>query len=90
MYIRSISATATDGRWQWYESGEPLPFEDTERYGARIKRNRFDRAMLLTYLTALGIPVDDVAYGTATLHQAQVSWSTREVSLDAERRLFGL
>lgn len=90
MYIRSISATATDGRWEWHESGEPLPFEDTARYGTRIKRNRFDRAMLLTYLIALGIPVDDDAYGTATLHQAHVSWSSREVSLDEERRVFGL
>ncbi|MEZ5191106.1 MAG: hypothetical protein R2734_00055 [Nocardioides sp.] len=90
MYIRSISATATDGRWEWHESGEPLPFEETERYGTRIKRNRFDRAMLLTYLIALGIPVDDDAYGTATLHQEHVSWSSREVSLDEERRVFGL
>ena len=90
MYIRSVSATATDGRWEWHESGAPLPFEETERYGARIKRNRFDRAMLLTYLTALGIQVNEAAYGDATLHQVQVSWSSREVSLDKERRQFGL
>ena len=90
MYIRSISATATDGRWEWHESGQPMPFEDTERYRARLKRNRLDRTMLLTYLAALTIPVDDDAYGPATLHQVQLGRKSREVSLDEERRMFGL
>ncbi|GAB3406404.1 hypothetical protein [Flindersiella endophytica] len=35
MYIRSISATATDGRWQWDASGEVLDFEAVGRYQAR-------------------------------------------------------
>ena len=71
-YVRTLSATATDGRWQWHESGERFPFEEAERYRARLKRNRFDRELLLTYVAALGIPVDDGAYGLATLHQARV------------------
>ena len=90
MYIRSISATATDGRWEWDEWGAPFPWEETERYTARLKRDRFDRPMLLRYLAELGISVDDDAYGVATLHQQQVTWSSREVSLDEERLLFGL
>jgi hypothetical protein len=32
MYRRTIAAHAEDGRWSWYESGEPLPFEHPERY----------------------------------------------------------
>jgi hypothetical protein len=89
MFIRSVSATATDGRWEWYESGAPFPFEETERYAARRKRDRFDRPMLLRYLAELGIPVDDDAYGIATLHQQRTTWASREVTLDEERANFG-
>lgn len=68
-YIRMISASATDGRWEWHESGGRFPFEEVERYTSRLKRDRFDRAMLLRYLAQLDIPVADHAYGIATLHQ---------------------
>lgn len=85
MYVRAISASATDGRWAWYESGEPLPFEQTSRYTERLKRNRFDRPMLLDYLSALGIPVDDSDYGQATVHQRAMARPSREASLDEAR-----
>jgi hypothetical protein len=81
-YIRSLSASATDGRWEWCESGAPFAFEDTERYSKRLKRDRFDRPMLLRYLSALDIPLEDDAYGNATLHQIQAYWNSREVTLD--------
>lgn len=81
MYVRSLSATATDGRWDWHESGTPFPFERTERYSARLKRDRFDRRLLLQYLSALNIPVEDDVYGEATVHQQQVTWKSREVTL---------
>lgn len=75
--IRTLSATATDGRWAWYTDGDPLPFEDVERYAARRIRDRFDRAMLLGHLEALGVPTDDDAYGPATLHQVRSPWARR-------------
>jgi len=53
MYIRSLSATATDGRWEWYTSGTPFEFEATERYTRWRKRDRFDRELLLDYLEHL-------------------------------------
>lgn len=90
MYIRSLAAHATDGRWIWHESGTPLAFEETGRYTARRKRDRFDRAMLLRYLTALGIAVEDNAYGEATLHQGRRWPGTREVTLEEERANFAL
>ncbi|MGO4601588.1 hypothetical protein [Terrabacter sp. 2YAF2] len=88
MYVRSLSATATDGRWEWHESGVPFPFEQTQRYSARLERERFDRALLMDYLSALGIPVEDAAYGPATLHQQTVTWARREVSLAEARADF--
>jgi hypothetical protein len=83
---RAISATASDGRWEWYTSGEPLPFEDVGRYASRKIRERFDRPLLLAYLDALGIPAeDDAAYGDGVLVQEIVDWPVRAVSL-AEAR----
>lgn len=68
MYVRTISATAEDSRWIWHSDGDPLPFEETERYSARRIKDRFDRDLLLRYLEALGIPAaTDDAYGPAKL-----------------------
>lgn len=86
MYIRSISATATDGRWEWFVSGDPLAFEHAERYFARRIKDRFDRDLLLTYLQALGIPADnDDAYGPATLLQRRFAGRGRVQTLDEAR-----
>ena len=88
MHIRTLSATATDGRWEWLESGAPFPFEETDRYVERRKRNRFDRPMLLRYLSGLGISLDDDAYAEGTLHQRQVTWGSREFTLEEARADF--
>jgi hypothetical protein len=87
--IRTLSAHATDGRWRWDESGAAFAFEETERYSARLKQHRFDREMLLRYLAALGIPVEDDAYGVATLLQQVVDWPRHEETLAEARTLFG-
>lgn len=91
MGIRSIATGAQDGRWYWYESGSPLPFEETSRYRARRKRDRFDRAVLLTYLEALGIPAgEDSAYGSGVLVQQRPDWTPGRVEdLAASRAWLG-
>jgi hypothetical protein len=87
-YIRTLSAHATDGRWGWYESGAAFAFEETERYSARVKRHRFDREMLLRYLAALDITVEDESYGVATLLQQVVDWTPYEETLAEARAIF--
>lgn len=89
MYIRSLSATAIDGRWKWYESGTPFEFEVTERYTARRKRDRFDRELLLDYLKHSGIPArTDTAYGSAILLQERAQYERRSMTLDEARADF--
>jgi hypothetical protein len=89
MHVRALSATATDGRWEWFESGQPFPFERPERYTARRKRDRLDRQLLLEYLDALGIPADDDdAYGPALLLQENATYERRCVSLEEARADF--
>lgn len=66
-YIRSISAGIYDeGRWRFLANGPVQGFEKIDRYGARRIRDRFDRAMLIEYLGALGIRADDPDFFTST------------------------
>lgn len=89
MYLRSLSVTATDGRWQWHESGTPFGFEATERYTARRKRDRFDRELLLNYLEHLGIRArTDAAYGPAVLLQERAQYERRSMTLAEARADF--
>jgi hypothetical protein len=85
-YERALSAVATDGRWQWYASGSPFPFEDLNRYTARRIRDRLDRELLVHYLQELGIDADrDTEYGLGVIVQQDVAWSRRTVSFEAAR-----
>ncbi len=89
MFVRSLSATATDGRWEWHEFGKPFEFEVTERYSARRKRDRFDRELLLDYLERLGIRArTDAAYGPAVLLQERAQYERRRMTLDEARADF--
>ena len=61
--IRHIQASDQDGRWEFYQSGEPLPFEDLEAYERRRVRDRFTPEMLDAYCAALGLrPFDPDFY----------------------------
>jgi hypothetical protein len=86
MYERTIDAVATDGRWEWHQSGHAFPFEDTARYAARRIRDRLDRELLIWYLDALGIPADDdAAYGAGVIVQQVVNWPRRTVTVQEAR-----
>jgi hypothetical protein len=55
-YRRSLAAANDGGRWVFDQSGEPFDFEDTARYAAPRKADRFTRDMLSSYLDGLGAP----------------------------------
>ena len=91
MYRRTIAADAEDGRWSWHESGQPMAFEQPQRYSARRIRDRLDRELLAAYLSALGIAVDDDAsYDGAAVVRQHVSWPTRILSLAQAKASWGL
>ena len=60
--IRVIYAANDGGPWEFGQFGEPLPFEETERYQARRVRDRFTMEMLRDYLQALGIRAFEADY----------------------------
>jgi hypothetical protein len=90
MYRRTVSADCADGRWSWHAHGEPLPFEDLARYGARRIRDRFDRPMLIDYLRANGIRADERDFwGNGVLIRQSVPYSTRQETAEQVRNRFG-
>jgi hypothetical protein len=69
-YRRSIAAANDGGAWVFVNTGTPFTFEDTERYTARRKCDRFTRDMLVRYLAEFGIPeIKDEVFqaGTTTV-----------------------
>lgn len=95
---REIRLQNDAGRWEFYLSGPPFPFEDVERYRARRKTDRFTFNMLKRYLGELGIrPFDENFYQVAAEdgaslveHSGKLPATARDVSLDEARRLNGI
>ena len=47
----------SNNRWEFYESGEPLPFEEVDAYKERLKRKRLSRERIIRYAEAMGFPI---------------------------------
>jgi hypothetical protein len=60
--VRTVHVSRQDSGWAWDLLGSELPFEESERYKARVKRDRFDIEMLNRYCEALGIKRSDAAF----------------------------
>lgn len=86
MYVRTLSAYCQDGQWSWHTSGSIQDFEKPERYKRRRIAQRFDRATLAEYLSAIGIRVDDPSFfGDGIAIRQIVDWSVRRQSVDEWR-----
>jgi hypothetical protein len=51
---RAIGVSSEDGRWDFWESGAPLPFETPREYEAPRVRDRFTVKLLRRYVRELG------------------------------------
>lgn len=69
---RVVYAINEGGRWAFYQKGEPYPFEQSERYDARRKRDRFPPQLLIQYLAALGLAPFEEAFYVVTPSQPAV------------------
>jgi hypothetical protein len=65
--VRTIAASNDGGRWVFETWGDPLPFEDEAAYAAPRKSDRLPPALLLSYLSQLGVPIDVEPNWTAGL-----------------------
>lgn len=59
---RAVRAMKDAPRWDFFQQGEPLPFEAVQAYTARRVRDRLQREAVLGYLEAWGAPVRDAAF----------------------------
>jgi hypothetical protein len=75
-FVRTISAGIYDsGRWEFEANGPVQPWEEPERYKARLIRDRLTRELLLTYLGRLGIEADDPSfYGEGARFAERALW----------------
>jgi hypothetical protein len=88
--VRTISAHAEDGRWSWGADGPIQVFEKPARYEARRIIDRFDRNLLVEYLAAIGIRVDDRAfYGDGFGLRQVVAFQPRRETTAQVRARFG-
>ncbi len=91
---RSISAANDGGRWRFDAVGEPLEFEQLERYKARRIRDRFTPEMLDEYLRHFGIQYfSPDFYNVAQVailisKEGPVAVGLREYSLEEARSSF--
>jgi hypothetical protein len=84
--IRAIVASNDGGSWIFETSGNRLPFEDQEQYKARRKSDRLTPQLLLTYLSRLGVPVnDEPAWRSALVIEVMAAASRRRRRRDVRR-----
>ncbi|TCC16722.1 hypothetical protein [Kribbella sindirgiensis] len=79
--VRVIQST-WEGRRAFDTYGDPLPFEETERYTRRLKRERLTSEMLERYCAHLGLyPYDPAFYG-------QLGYLLSDVRTEFQRQSF--
>jgi hypothetical protein len=61
---RWVQASDQDERWEFDAVGEPLPFEEPERYTAHRKADRLGVGLLARYLAGAGVPVENTSWLT--------------------------
>jgi hypothetical protein len=73
---RIVSCDRDEGRWSFHTSGQPLDFEETDRYLLRNRGERLTTEMLRRYADALGIPIgeDEVLTGNGLYLRAVPSY----------------
>ncbi len=88
-HVRAIQVAEDDGRWRFFEAGQPQPFEDLDAYRARRIRDRLTTDMLSKYCEALGFrPFEVSAYREAVLVRSNRPDDIVLISLeDVQRRL---
>jgi hypothetical protein len=93
--IREITLANDAGKWIFEESGKPFPFEETDRYKAKRKKDRFTFNLLKQYLEQLGLsPFETNFYlpssnPSATLVElsGNLPPTSRDVSFEEARKL---
>jgi hypothetical protein len=71
---RTVYAMKDSDRWVFYEQGAALDFEETDRYQLRLKRQRLDRDLLISYLEALDLAQNGILEFDDTCLHVEHDW----------------
>lgn len=93
--VREITLANDAGKWIFEESGKPFPFEETDRYQSKRKKDRFTFDLLKHYLEQFGLsPFEEDFYlpsshPSATLVElsGNLPPTSRDVSFEEARKL---
>jgi hypothetical protein len=72
---RFLRVMKDDPRWQFFERGDPLPFEEPSYYARRRIRDRLPRDLLFKYLTMLGWDPTDAGLWQSTSSVWEIRWA---------------
>ena len=72
---RLLRAMKDDPKWEFFERGDPLPFEDPSFYANRLVRDRFPRQLLYQYLQALGWDPTDAGLWEPNGDIREIRWA---------------
>lgn len=74
-YVRVMQ----DPKWDFWEQGERLPFEQVEKYSERFIKNRLTNDMILDYALALGWDLRSPDFWKSSMDARYYEWSNRKI-----------
>lgn len=74
-YVRVMQ----DPKWDFWEQGERLPFEQVEKYSERFIKNRLTNDMILDYVLALGWDLRSPDFWKSSMDARYYEWSNRKI-----------
>ena len=88
--VRVAEAVNDGGRWTWNTFGEPLPFEEVDRYTNKRVRLRIDHELLGAYMSTFGLrPFDASFYAPAGSTSFLIERTGPKAPSEAEYTLAG-
>ena len=74
-YVRVMQ----DPKWDFWEQGERLPFEQVEKYSERFIKKRLTNDMILDYALALGWDLRSPDFWKSSIDARYYEWSNRKI-----------
>lgn len=74
-YVRVMQ----DPKWDFWEQGERLPFEQVEKYSERVIKKRLTNDMILDYALALGWDLRSPDFWKSSMVARYYEWSNRKI-----------
>lgn len=74
-YVRVMQ----DPKWDFWEQGERLPFEQVEKYSERFIKKRLTNDMILDYALALGWNLRSPDFWKSSMDARYYEWSNRKI-----------